>query len=590
MIVSHKAIRSSYIVLFGVIWSIILYRAISIPMLSDEVYTFFRYIRDGQLNPFSAHLDANNHTLNTFFSHLFYKSLGDFPLVLRLANVLSFGLYAFFCWKVFLQFRSRFLGSLWLLMMMLSIYVIEYFALTRGYGLATAFLLASIFYLIKIQKSQELRHYIGLWLFSSLALWSNLGMMIVVLILGVLSLFSLYHHKLLLKKRGIKFIIFFLLISVIPVLKAMSLALLLKEQNLLYYGYLDGLFEKTFAFIFIENFGGVVLGYLTAAITLMLFIVALFYGFKSRNFKLQDHFVSILFFGTISGLLALHLILDVMYPAGRTAIYLYFILFVSAYYLLDRYPSQIGNYLAVIPVLLIVGSFVMKANVSYVTNWRHEALPKEISDYLNELVDESAIITGEKWFVDSHEFDAYISNSDENRSFVTEFEDFSDYRITNAKLDNRPVVGFDTLIYDSYSYTTIMKNQKNIKWNPLDTVYTMGFSGEFEFFEFEAIDISGEGYSEYRLDFEFDLKSSCSRHNFQMMAGLFNQDNELLNYTAIDLKRFHRNYFDWTSIKQSRLISEVPKEATILKLYFWNIDERSAQMKNVRISRSVLSH
>lgn len=65
-----------------------------VPML-DELATFFDYIRTGHYFNTIEHLDANNHVLNSFFGHQFYRLFGDHFFLFRLPFLLAFPIYFF---------------------------------------------------------------------------------------------------------------------------------------------------------------------------------------------------------------------------------------------------------------------------------------------------------------------------------------------------------------------------------------------------------------------------------------------------------------------------------------------------------------
>ena len=65
----------------------------------DEAATFFHYIHKENFWPWQAHWDANNHILNSASAWVFYKLFGHELIWLRLPNVLSFLVYAYFIYR-----------------------------------------------------------------------------------------------------------------------------------------------------------------------------------------------------------------------------------------------------------------------------------------------------------------------------------------------------------------------------------------------------------------------------------------------------------------------------------------------------------
>ena len=60
------------IVLFIFTFMYIIIRAYSVPIIHDEAATFFYYIQSGIFMPPEAHIDANNHILNSALAHFSY--------------------------------------------------------------------------------------------------------------------------------------------------------------------------------------------------------------------------------------------------------------------------------------------------------------------------------------------------------------------------------------------------------------------------------------------------------------------------------------------------------------------------------------
>ncbi len=59
------------------------------PFCHDESATFFYYVQNGDFLPYTSHVDANNHFLNSFLAWICLRLFGDAPLALRLPNILA---------------------------------------------------------------------------------------------------------------------------------------------------------------------------------------------------------------------------------------------------------------------------------------------------------------------------------------------------------------------------------------------------------------------------------------------------------------------------------------------------------------------
>ena len=53
-----------YILLCTLMWGYLIMRAFLVPMVDDEIATFFFYVQTADFMPFTAHFDMNNHFIN----------------------------------------------------------------------------------------------------------------------------------------------------------------------------------------------------------------------------------------------------------------------------------------------------------------------------------------------------------------------------------------------------------------------------------------------------------------------------------------------------------------------------------------------
>jgi hypothetical protein len=59
-------------VLFFLIWLYLWLRAFYVPLIYDEIATFYGYVHVGKFIPFYAHWDANNHIINSLLSSILF--------------------------------------------------------------------------------------------------------------------------------------------------------------------------------------------------------------------------------------------------------------------------------------------------------------------------------------------------------------------------------------------------------------------------------------------------------------------------------------------------------------------------------------
>ncbi len=132
------------------ILALLTWKASTASMTHDESSTYLNYV-DSDLRLLSCHSNpecwgtGNNHWLNTAMMRISSSVLGPSEIALRLPNLIMLALYL--CSVVFLAraFASTWAGSLGAIaIMVLNPYVLDFFALARGYGMGVGLSMLSM--------------------------------------------------------------------------------------------------------------------------------------------------------------------------------------------------------------------------------------------------------------------------------------------------------------------------------------------------------------------------------------------------------------------------------------------------------------
>src|SRR6185436_12641938 len=108
-----------------------------------EAATYLRYIPHDFFSVFNFDV-ATNHFLNTLLTKLCYLIGGNSELVLRLPNHVGYGMYLWFSLRILQRLRHRAIAFAGFLLLNLNPYVLDYFSLSRGYGLSLGFLMGTL--------------------------------------------------------------------------------------------------------------------------------------------------------------------------------------------------------------------------------------------------------------------------------------------------------------------------------------------------------------------------------------------------------------------------------------------------------------
>ena len=139
--VRAAALHTLSAAVLGAVFVYIVARAVRVPLTYDEATTFYRHVEGGP----AALLDfttAGNHLLNsalTWGAHLLF---GSAPLALRLPNVVAGACYLGVVAAIARRMRQPAIGLAAVLLLTTNRYLLEFFALSRGYGLAVALVTA----------------------------------------------------------------------------------------------------------------------------------------------------------------------------------------------------------------------------------------------------------------------------------------------------------------------------------------------------------------------------------------------------------------------------------------------------------------
>jgi hypothetical protein len=146
-------------VLFGLMaggfFAYVVLRASRLSITFDEAATHMTYLSSGLFAIFDLR-SANNHFLYTLLARVFTSILGSSELSLRLPSLLGYLFYLGFSWAIVKRFCGGFVALAGFLLLNMNPFVLEFFSLGRGYGLALGFEMASVyFFLVFVDSSRR---------------------------------------------------------------------------------------------------------------------------------------------------------------------------------------------------------------------------------------------------------------------------------------------------------------------------------------------------------------------------------------------------------------------------------------------------
>lgn len=135
------------------------YRALTLSITFDEVWSHNVYATASWEDILRFHPpSANNHPGNSLLMKLSMHLLGDTTFSIRLPNLIAHGIYLVFS----IALARRFRQPVWVLLAFFLLnfhpYLLDFFSLARGYGLAMAMVMAALYHLFAFRENAFSHH------------------------------------------------------------------------------------------------------------------------------------------------------------------------------------------------------------------------------------------------------------------------------------------------------------------------------------------------------------------------------------------------------------------------------------------------
>jgi len=385
------------------LWIFIIVHAFTMNITNDEAYSFF-LLKTNYYRALPG--SANTHWLNSFFMKLFNLIFGDAPGWIRLQSILAFPFFAAAIWSLSVYLENFFIRLFFYCLIFFNPYILDFFSLARGYGLALTFQAWMLVYFIKVvaEKKFNNRNWLIIFLFSLLSIASNLSYLYSVLsmagFLAVKIFFSPDTGYSIRSKEIIKVTALFISL----ILFAIADLLFIK-----YYGkdlgfggdkdFISSLFGSVWnGSLYFASYTNLesALGY----VSFLLLICGLFYfcyrWLIKRKYISPAFYISLpLIF--IFGLNALfHIVFNNPFLFGRTALQWYVPGILMIALMIDEVFKKVSSFwLPVIMITLsavIIIHFVRQVNIHYSFEWRGDAEAPSMLKDLDQIHPKNAAI------------------------------------------------------------------------------------------------------------------------------------------------------------------------------------------------------
>lgn len=274
---------------------------------------------------------ANNHLLNTLLMRTTNSLFGNSELALRLPNILAFIVFSIALFK-FLKLSRHFILSLFFIALTLfNPFLLEFFSLARGYGLAISFIMISSYFLIRsgiytVSFKLLLSDFIFASLFACFATYSNLNAInfLISVILIFLIKFWFYFKNNSNPKKHYYYFFAVLIFTIVPLVENIKWLLFLNRQNQLYYG-ANSLLESFNSFFYSSFYFNTnnykLLSYSFLILLLAAFIFAVLVFVKNKKKNNNFYIPTILVLLTFLGIFTEKMLFGAKLPYERTSLF-----------------------------------------------------------------------------------------------------------------------------------------------------------------------------------------------------------------------------------------------------------------------------
>jgi hypothetical protein len=385
-------------------------KAALMPFVLDEATTFVEFVQTGHIWPGDSRFTTNNHFLNTGLAWVFYKLFGASEFVLRLPNLLAFAGYGWALFSLSKHLKSGPLKIIFVVGMLSSLYIIDFFAMARGYGLSYAFLLMAFAFWLNAAAGKSTYWYAEIALF--LAVLANLSIIYVWPAFWLMSFFRDVKWLNFSLKKAIR-LRFFSLLLMAP---HMAYAVLLNQNFTFDLGTDISILESFNSHISTIYFANKILAFSCLGALAVIFALL----FSGRKFNFTN--AGLLFVGSMAITIGLYLFLfvavDAPLPIGRVSLHLFLLWFPAAVFCADAVWGKlkwVPVALLTVLVALQIQDFATNFSVTHHKDllWKREQLHPELikilksDDFKNKRISAQFFLRGTtqyQFFKDSENF------------------------------------------------------------------------------------------------------------------------------------------------------------------------------------------
>lgn len=589
------------IVLSIILWIFLILRALLVPILHDEIATYWFYINTGNYLPFSFKADsdaANNHVLNSLLTRLFYLIFGYSPIVLRMANLLFVPVYCFYAYKIADALKNKYLALLFWFCLLFIHPIVEFLALSRGYGMSFALLLGCLWYLIKVMKASKAIDYLLVLIFLTGSVSANLSLMSTALIIIGLLIITIIIINGKIPDKILKLCIVSIA-GLLPISFFVVYSFALQKGGALYYGQHDGFWIQsvnTLMKALFENQGHLLRLLLFIYFILILIMLAMYLS-KHFSFTIFRHAVLVfplLLIGNIFAVFLLDYFFNVNFPEDRSGFYFYYFFIGSIFFLTDKFAENYNfrriTWIA-IPFLLIPIHSAFAANLTHIAVYKEDRVPVRFYEKLrekSESMPEVATLGSYKGRILVMAYHNYLNNGNVGISHITDYPSLvPDFQVVKPGEFAAWNLYYNSIDYDKVSGYHLLERKNKLQRHTISEVKVIPTNGYFsgEYFNLAKGTIDTLINKPLFFEYSMDIESPAAPFVAWIVVGVADSANKSTAYEYIPLnwikpawKGESKHYHN------GQLVTNLPATSKTYITYIWNINKVPFSITDAKVT------
>lgn len=574
--------RNIYVFLVILVFLYLVLRAILIQPAHDEIATFFYFVQSGKFLPYFSDWTTNNHFLNSFLTWISFNIAGSSPLALRLPNLLFFPVFAFFIWKISRYLHSPLLRWIWLISLISLHGLMEFFAMSRGYGISIAMIAGTIWFTMKTFENPDKRQVIlaiFISMLSVMAILINLNTLIIIVFLILLRIISAGTKKAFLKAFS------FIIPAGLFIVAVITYLFELKRRGKLDYGGESSFWESSVRDLLQMFFGkyseiaeGLVMIYLALVVAGFIMVILN----KSSIYKWHQLFfipgflMFYLLMGNVAGFLIEHQFFGVLYPAGRTSMQFALFFLGSVIFTADHFQGKSPTIaLVLFPFILIPLHFLHSVNFHKISI-ENERIPMRFLNYVLSKASQRETLPTIQGYKGRELRWAYLQYR--QKTFLpmihcsTYPDTVAEYQIIHPEKHPSWQASYTLVDKDEISGLMLMERRPTPEYLLIKQEKMENQENLADEFVLISRDVYPERvFNHYFHQYEFQIQAQTCHPLIWLVVTVFDKENNELIYERVPLNWYN---YPWRTnelpLKTGILICRVPPETDHFITYFWN--------------------